>query len=208
MNCPKARFLLYAHLDRDMSRADADALQRHIAQCGSCAARARSARNLTRILRTRLEYARAPIRLRERLDSGVYKPLRPRYAPIGIAASILLMILPLVADQSSPRQAALSLAGSVAVAGGAPHDVVPVKRQMTGTFVCLHCEADHAEQTCPLDESAAAVHELGFCADNGETFRVMTTDSAFKSASVGQTVTVEGVAFPESGFLRASRVGY
>ena len=43
---------------------------------------------------------------------------------------------------------------------------------------------------------------------NGETFRVMTTDSNFATASVGQAVTVEGVAFPESGFLRASRVGY
>jgi hypothetical protein len=204
MNCPKARFLLYAHLDRDMSRADTDALQRHLAQCGSCAARARSARNLGRILRTRLEYARAPIRLRERLDSGVYKPLRPRYAPLGIAASILLMILPLVADQNGPRHAALSMASSVAVAGAAPR-VIPVSRQMTGTFVCLHCEASHPDQSCPKDEP---VHELGFCADNGETFRLMTTDPAFKSASVGQTVTVEGVEFPESGFLRASRVGY
>ena len=206
MNCPKARFLLYAYLERELSRADANALQRHLAQCGSCSERARSARNLTRLLRTRLEYARAPIRLRERLISGIdHRPIRMRYASIGIAASILLMILPLVADQRGPRQAALSLAGSVAVAGAAPR-VVPVSRQMTGTFVCLQCEASHAaSHACPVDEN---VHELGFCADNGETFRVMTTDSEFKSASVGQTVTVEGVAFPESGFLRASRVGY
>lgn len=206
MNCPKARFLLYAHLDRDLSRADADALQRHLAHCGSCAARAVSARNLTRLLRTRLEYARAPIRLRERLDSGIYtRPLRVRYAPIGIAASILLMILPLVADQSGPRQAARALASTVAVAGAAP-SVLPVKRQMTGTFVCLQCEASHAAaHACPVDDR---VHELGFCADNGETFRLMTSDAQFKSASVGQTVTVEGVEFPESGFLRASRIGY
>ena len=65
---------------------------------------------------------------------------------------------------------------------------------MTGTFVCLHCEAIHTDKACPVDEPA--VHELGFCADNGETWRVMTTDSSFKSASVGQTVTVEGVAAP------------
>jgi len=205
MNCPKARFLLYAYLERELSRADADALQRHLAQCGSCSERARSARNLTRLLRTRLEYARAPIRLRERLISGIdHRPIRMRYASIGIAASILLMILPLVADQRGPRQAAMSLAGSVAVA--APSRVIPQSRQMTGTFVCLHCEAIHTDKACPVEEPA--VHELGFCADNGETWRVMTTDSSFKSASVGQTVTVEGVAFPESGFLRASRVGY
>ena len=60
--------------------------------------------------------------------------------------------------------------------------------------------------TCPAIEPV--VHELGFCADDGETFRVMTSDANFATASVGQAVTVEGVAFPESGFLRASRVGY
>src|SRR4051812_40257786 len=100
MNCAKARFLLYAYSERELSRADTDGLERHLSQCGSCAARARSARDLTRLLRTRLQYARAPIRLRERLNSGVnVRPMRMRYAPIGVAASILLMILPLVADQ-------------------------------------------------------------------------------------------------------------
>src|SRR5437763_541721 len=99
------------------------------------------------------------------------------------------MILPLVTDQRGPRQAVLSLAGAVAVA--APSHTIPVSRQMTGTFVCLHCEAIHAEQTCPAEQH---VHELVFCADNGETWRVMTSDADFKSASVGQTVTVEGVA--------------
>ena len=98
----------------------------------------------------------------------------------------------------------MSLAGSVAIVGG--HRAVPVSKKMTGTFVCLHCEAgDHPIGACPLDEK---VQELGFCADNGETWRMMTADPVFRSASVGQTVTVEGIAFPDSGFLRASRVGY
>jgi hypothetical protein len=125
--------------------------------------------------------------------------MRMRYAPLGLAASILLLILPLVADQA-PRGAVFSMVAPVAVA--APRGILPVSRQMSGTFVC---EGRHEKETCPLTEP---VHELGFCADNGETFRVMTTDAAFASASVGQAVTVEGVAFPESGFLRASRVGY
>jgi hypothetical protein len=128
--------------------------------------------------------------------------MRMRYAPLGLAASILLLILPLVADQA-PRGAVFSMVAPVAVA--APRGILPVSRQMSGTFVCLQCEGRHEKETCPLTEP---VHELGFCADNGETFRVMTTDAAFASASVGQAVTVEGVAFPESGFLRASRVGY
>ena len=57
--------------------------------------------------------------------------IRPTYAPLGIAASILLLILPLVSDQRGPQSAALSLAGSVAIAAP-PSRVVPVSRQMTG----------------------------------------------------------------------------
>ena len=204
MNCSKARFLLYAYLDREIPRAEAEALRRHLSGCDSCAARGRSARSVGRLLRTRLDYARAPIELRARLHAGhPVHHLRMRWAPLGIAASILLLILPLVADQRGPHDAALTLASSVAVAG--PGGVVPVSRQMTGTFVCLQCEGLHNQPLCPLDER---VHELGFCADNGERWRVMTADQEFASASVGQTVTVEGVAFPESGFFRASRVGY
>lgn len=203
MNCSSARFLLYAHLDREIPRAEAEALQQHLSVCRPCAIRGRSARGIGKLLRTRLDYARAPIGLRERLNASVTARLRPSYAPLGIAASILLLILPLVADQNGPRDAALSLAGSVAIAAPGSR-VVPVSRQMTGTFVCLQCEASHSD-ACPLEEP---VHELGFCADNGERWRMMTTDREFANASVGQTVTVEGVAFPESGFLRASRVGY
>ncbi|MET0618976.1 MAG: zf-HC2 domain-containing protein [Thermoanaerobaculia bacterium] len=204
MNCSKARFLVYAYLDREIPRQDAEALQRHLASCGSCAARGQSARRMGKLLRTRLAYARAPIDFRERLHMRLTAPIRPSYAPLGIAASILLLILPLVSDQRGPRSAALSLAAVTIGSPGAR--IVPVSRQMTGTFVCLQCEAGHADAACPLKEEP--VHELGFCADNGERWRLMTTDREFASASVGQTVTVEGVAFPESGFLRASRVGY
>ncbi len=198
------RFLVYAYLDRELPRLEGEALARHLASCPSCAARGRSAKSLVKLLRSRLDYAHAPIGLRERLHAGLLTPqVKPRYAPMGLAASILLLLLPLVADQPSPRSAAMSLAGPVAIAG-AP-GIVPVSRQMTGTFVCLECEARHGREACPLDET---VHVLGFCADNGETWRIMTTDAALTAASVGQTVTVEGVTFPESGFLRASRVGY
>jgi hypothetical protein len=204
MNCARARFLLYAYLDRELPSAEGGALDRHVAVCAPCAARARSARGLSGILHSRLRYDRAPQALLDRLRSGRLEPrMRLRYAPLGLAASILLLILPLVTDQAGPRGGVLSMVAPVAVT--APRGIVPVSRQMSGTFVCLQCEGRHEKETCPLTEP---VHELGFCADNGETFRVMTTDAAFASASVGQAVTVEGVAFPESGFLRASRVGY
>ena len=204
MNCSKARFLVYAYMDREIPRHDAEALNRHLATCGPCAARSRSARGLGKLLRTRLDYARAPIDLRERLRPSFVPQVKPSYAPLGIAASILLLILPLVSDQRGPREAAMSLA-TVGIAAPGTR-VLPVSRQMTGTFVCLQCEARHSTGVaCPLEEP---VHELGFCADNGERWRLMTTDREFANQSVGQTVTVEGVAFPESGFLRASRVGY
>ena len=52
--------------------------------------------------------------------------------------------------------------------------------------------------------------QTGFCAENGELWRVMSLDRNADSvqASLGRTATVEGVAFPESGFMRVSRVGY
>jgi hypothetical protein len=203
MNCTRARFLLYVYLDRDLPGAEGGALDHHIAFCAPCATRARSARGLSGLLHSRMRHDRAPQDLLERLRSGRLEPrMRMRYAPLGLAASILLLILPLVADQA-PRDGVFSMVAPVAVT--ASRGIVPVSRQMSGTFVCLQCNGRHEKETCPLTEP---VHELGFCADNGETFRVMTTDSGFASASVGQAVTVEGVAFPESGFLRASRVGY
>ena len=76
---------------------------------------------------------------------------------------------------------------------------------MTGTLVCLTCESRIEAGLCPLPESH---HQAGLCADNGEVWRLMSRDSSLAQASAGQTVTVEGIAFPQSGFLRASRVGY
>jgi hypothetical protein len=205
MNCARARFVLYAYLDREPPAADGQALDRHLAFCGPCAARARSARSLGNRLKG-LRYDRAPAALLRRLSTGHYEPrARHRYLSLGLAASILILILPLVTDQAVSKGALFSMGAPVAVAA-VSHAVVPVKRKLTGTFVCLQCEGNHAPDTCPAVEPE--VHELGFCADDGETFRVMTTDANFASASVGQAVTVEGVAFPESGFLRASRVGY
>ncbi|MFN2632993.1 MAG: hypothetical protein ABR610_06205, partial [Thermoanaerobaculia bacterium] len=80
-----------------------------------------------------------------------------------------------------------------------------VSRQMTGTLVCLDCESRVEAGLCPLPQ---AHHEAAFCAENGEVWRLMSRDPAMTSKSAGQTLTVEGVGFPQSGFLRASRVGY
>jgi len=205
MNCARARFVLYAYLDREPPGADGQALERHLAFCGPCAARARSAQSMANLLKG-LRYDRAPNGLLRRLSDGHYEPrARRRYLSLGLAASILILILPVVTDQALSPGAFLSMGAPVAVAATS-RAVLPVSRRLTGTFVCLQCEGNHPPGSCPVSEPV--VHELGFCADNGETFRIMTSDADFASASVGQAVTVEGVAFPESGFLRASRVGY
>ena len=121
-----------------------------------------------------------------------------------MAAAVLVAILPVVADGPGARPVAapaIALSSGVAPAARPESHVV-----MTGTLVCLQCETRHEAGLCPLPESQ---HEAGFCADNGEVWRLMARDpSAFPTNNVGQTVTVEGVAFPQSGFLRASRVGY
>ena len=76
---------------------------------------------------------------------------------------------------------------------------------MTGTFVCVQCEGRQDSGLCPIPENA---HVPGFCADNGEIWRLMTRDPGFREAPLGRAATLEGTAFPQSGFLRANRVGY
>jgi putative zinc finger protein len=206
MNCAKARFLLYAYLDRDVSGPEAEALARHIAACSSCQTRSRAARGLAMLLHSRMDRTPAPARLRVRLQQG--PPVPQRLPLLGFAAVVLLLIVPLSADQPlHPGMVPGSFAAASAVSPMVSLAAMPlVSRKMTGTLVCLTCEARIEAGLCPVPEQH---HQAGLCADNGEVWRLMSRDSSsFAQDSVGQTVTVEGVAFPESGFLRASRVGY
>lgn len=204
MDCAKARFLLYAYLDRELSSGEAEALSRHLADCSRCQTRAQAARGLARVLRSRVDRATVPNRLRLRLQQLGEPAVRPRYPAFAMAAAILLMILPLVTDESLRGGHGVARAG-LGPAGTASKASPLVSRRLTGTLVCLHCEARHEAGLCPLPE---ARHEPALCADDGEVWRLMARDSSFGSVSAGQTVTVEGIAFPQSGFLRASRVGY
>ena len=215
MNCAQARFLLYAYLDREISASEAEALARHLAECPPCEARSRSARGLVHVLRSRVERAPAPIRLRARLHQGEVTPARFRYPLAATAAVVLFLLVPLVADVSGPRESDSSMAlaslgaadatGLASVAGLKGPETAPVTRHMSGTLVCLDCESRSEAGLCPLPH---AHHEPAFCADNGEVWRLMSRDPSFTQKAAGQTLTVEGVAFPRSGFLRASRVGY
>jgi hypothetical protein len=214
MNCTQTRFFLYAHLDREISSCEAEALSRHLAECGSCAARARSARGLANLLRSHMDRTPAPPGLVVRLRRGDPPRVRPRLPAFAAAAVLLVIILPVVADGPGVRPA---VAPAIALSSAAPSSFVPAsvvrtasgsdsrRVLLTGTLVCLQCETRHEAGLCPLPESH---HEPGFCADNGEVWRLMLRDPAIAQTSAGQTVTVEGVGFPRSGFLRASRVGY
>jgi anti-sigma factor (TIGR02949 family) len=195
MNCAQARFLLYAYFDREMTRTEEDAVERHIAHCASCALRAGSARGLAKVLRSRLDRAPAPNRLRLRIYNGTHPSAPSRVAVAGLAAAILLLIVPLVADGVPERPQVMSRPTSTAL----------VSKQMTGTLVCLECESRREIGLCDTPEHA---HETAFCSDDGQVWRLIDPPSGVAKASIGRTMTVEGVAFPQSGFLRASRAGY
>lgn len=206
MNCPEARFLLYAHLDRELTRKDAAGLSSHLAICAPCAARAESARGLAKVLRCRLDRASAPERLRTKLQHGAFlpEPARPRPASYVFAAALALLVLPVVTDDrvganrtDAPQQL------SVATAAAAP--LALVSKRMTGTFVCVKCEMRQEAGACPIAEHQPVP---GFCADNGEIWRLMTRGSSFDDGTLGRVATLEGTAFPQSGFLRANRMGY
>ena len=212
MNCTRARFLLYAYLDRELSRCEADELARHLSHCGPCAARGASARGLARVLRSRLDRTPAPSRLRERLLVGSGIGARPRYPAFAFAAALALLILPLVSDEPGRRlsgpmaaSAGMSLAPSGFTLASKASPLSFVSKRITGTFVCLQCETRAEAGLCAAPEPS---HQPGFCADNGEVWRLMSVNTAFSQASVGRMATVEGIAFPQSGFLRANRVGY
>ena len=213
MNCTQTRFLLYAHLDREISSCEAEALSRHIAECDSCAARARSARGLANLLRSHMDRTPAPPGLLVRLRRGDPRHVRPRVPAFAVAAVLLVIILPVVADGPGAHPAG---APAIALSSAVSSSFVPAAAAMssnsgsrrvllTGTLVCLRCETRHEAGLCPLPE---ANHEPGFCADNGEVWQLMFRDPSIAQATAGQTATVEGVGFPQSGFLRASRVGY
>ena len=208
MNCTQARFFLYAHLDREISSSEAQALASHLARCSPCNERGRSAQGLARLLRSRMDRTPAPPGLLVRLRRGAPPEVQPRLPLFAFAAALLVVILPVVADGPGARTAAPPATASAASASlllPASLQADSRKVLLTGTLVCLQCETRHEAGYCPLPESH---HEPGFCADNGEVWRLMSRDPSVAQSGVGQTVTVEGVGFPRSGFLRASRVGY
>jgi anti-sigma factor (TIGR02949 family) len=207
MNCPQARFLLYAHLDREMSRTDAEELSRHLSSCPPCAARAESARGLAKVLRSRLDRSPAPERLRFRLRNVAFLPEsnRPRPGSYVFAAALALLVFPLVTDDRAPRRRASAEVQQLAgIADATP--LALVSKRMTGTFVCVECERRQESGYCPIPEHR---HVPGFCADNGEIWRLMTRgEPGFGDEALGRAATLEGTAFPQSGYLRANRVGY
>ncbi len=205
MHCREARFLLYAHMDRELTRCDAEALSRHLAVCAPCATRADSARSLGKVLRSHLDRAPAPARLRSRLHSSLTsnQPMRPR--AYFVAAAVVLMIVPLVASTPSSRTASASAASPASALASETNPFSLVSKRMTGTFVCIQCEGRQETGLCPIPEPS---HVPGFCAENGEIWRLMSRHPDFGDAPIGRTATLEGTAFPQSGYLRANRVGY
>ena len=166
MNCTQARFFLYAHLDREISSSEAQALAVHLARCGPCNERSRSAQGLARLLRSRMDRTPAPPGLLVRLRHGAPPEVQPRLPAFAFAAALLLVILPVVADGPGAHSAGAPEPAAV-TASLLPASVQADSRKvlLTGTLVCLQCETRHEAGFCPLPEKH---HEPGFCADNGE----------------------------------------
>ena len=210
MNCPKARFLLYAHFDRELTRCDADELSRHLSACPPCAARAESARGLAKVLRSHLDRAHAPAGLRSRLRRVAYlpEPMRPRASSYYVfAATLALLVVPLVTDDRASSGRPLAQVQQMGFAASASPAFALVSKRVTGTFVYVQCETREEAGFCPLPGHR---HVHGFCADNGEIWRLMTRERepGFGDEALGRAATLEGTAFPQSGFLLANRVGY
>jgi hypothetical protein len=154
-------------------------------------------------LHSRLGRASVPPRLWSRLQTLPYEPARPRTASYFFAAAMALLIVPLVADGPAPRHEA----EAPEQFSEAATPLAFVSKRMAGTFVCVQCEGRADAGLSPVAEGVH-VHVPGFCADNGEIWRLMTRDPHSSDADLGRSATLEGTAFPQSGFLRASRVGY
>ena len=123
---------------------------------------------------------------------------------LGLAAAVALLIVPLVADGFPARRSGPAADLHRLQPALAPQAAL-VSLKMTGTIVCLHCESLRERG---LQSAPGRAKEPAFCTQEGEVWRLLDSPSGFSQASMGQTMTVEGVAFPQSGFLRASRAGY
>jgi len=198
MNCAEARFLLYAYLDREMPPGEETALERHLAGCAACATRGRSAKGLASVLHSRVGRAHAPERLRLRIYNGAHSSAPSAGAVVGLTAAVLLLIVPIVEHGVPERR-------PVVPASTARAEVV--SKHLTGTLVCLDCENRKEVGLCEA-HAGDGVQDPAFGADDGEVWRLVPTNTGFSRAAMGQTLTVDGVAFPQSGFLRASRAGY
>src|SRR6185369_2357088 len=119
-------FLLYAHLDREISSSEAEQLSRHLSRCAPCNERSRSAQGLARLLRSRLDRTPAPAGLLLRLRQGAHPEVQPRLPVFAFAAALLLVILPVVADGPAARPAATL---SAAAPGMTAASLLPSARQ-------------------------------------------------------------------------------
>jgi hypothetical protein len=160
-----------------------------------------------KVLRSRLDRATAPERLRFRLQHPLpMEATRPRASSYVFAAALALLVVPLVTDARRPTaSASVARVEELSAAAAVAAPIALVSKRMTGMFVCVQCETRQEAGFGPLP---AHRHVPGFCADNGEIWRLMARDTGFGDEAFGRAATLEGTAFPQSGFLRANRVGY
>jgi hypothetical protein len=134
--------------------------------------------------------------------------MRPRASSYYVfAATLALLVVPLVTDdRASSAGRSNAQAEQLNLPASEEPSFALVSKRMTGTFVCVQCEM---RQEGGFDPNTGHTHIPGFCADNGEIWRLMTrNEPGLGDAELGRSATLEGTAFPQSGYLRANRVGY
>jgi anti-sigma factor (TIGR02949 family) len=199
MDCERARRLVHAFLDDELSPVESYEVAEHLERCSPCAAERVSAQRLRDLLHHCLRKELAPADLRRRI-SRVGARRRRALSPsrLLLAAGLTLLVLPVVADSG---RVPFSKAGLLSD--------TPIVRRMHGHFFCLRCALDrlHPAAAPARASTKPPPHVPAFQSDDGQVWILLNrdqlpTDAASKEAEV----FVSGRYFVASHLVEAQRV--
>ena len=90
MECKRAMSLIDAYMDGELDPVHAVEVESHLQECGGCARRLESRKNLQQALRTKLPYYRAPVSVRRAVE--VRGGRGWKWATVGLAACLMVAV--------------------------------------------------------------------------------------------------------------------
>jgi anti-sigma factor (TIGR02949 family) len=199
MDCERARWLVHAFLDNELSQLESFEVSEHFERCPACAGERASAERLRDLLHRCLQKESAPIGLRRRLSRvGSNRRRGLSFTKLLIAAGLTLLVLPVVADSG---RVPFSKAGLLSD--------TPVVRRMHGHFFCLRCVLDHLHPASSPQRISVAKppHVPAFQSDDGQVWILLNRDQLPTGlASNDGEVFVSGRYFVASHLVEAQRV--